>query len=61
MRKSLLIHPEELSSVWIDRLVAQGVDTLGLHPVGGNDAEFSLERLTPRMQEADYRSLIDYA
>lgn len=61
MRKSLLIHPEELSKKWIDRFVAQGVDTVGLHPVGGNDAEFSLERLTQRMQEADYQALIDYA
>jgi len=59
--KKLLIHPEELSKVWIDRLATQGVDVLGLHPVGGNNAADSARRLLEQMEEPAFRELIDYA
>jgi hypothetical protein len=59
--KKLLIHPEELSKAWIDRLVEQGVSILGLHPEGGGNADQSAEKLTRLMQEETFRRLIDYA
>ena len=45
MRKNMLIHPSELSSKWIDRMVSLGVQVLTLHPEGGNTAHESLKRL----------------
>jgi hypothetical protein len=59
--KKLLIHPEELSREWVDRLVAQGVEILGLHPVGGNDAAESAARLMRQVEDPAFRELIDYA
>ena len=59
--KKLLIHPEELSIQWIDRMVSQGVEILGLHPVGGDDAHASAARLLEQLETEAFRSLIDYA
>lgn len=59
--KKLLIHPEELSKAWVDRLVAQGVEILGLHPVGGNGAARSAERLMQQVQDPAFQALVDYA
>lgn len=62
MKSGMLIHPEELSREWIDKLADAGVDTLGLHPVGGAGvAAKSLAALADLMKTADYRALIDYA
>ncbi|MBQ1217683.1 MAG: DUF4838 domain-containing protein [Clostridia bacterium] len=61
MKKSLLIHPEELSVKWVDRMVDAGCDTLALHPTGGANAHESLQRMLDRLQDADYRALLDYA
>jgi hypothetical protein len=59
--KKLLIHPEELSREWVDRLVLQGVEILGLHPVGGNSAAESARRLMTQVEDPHFRELIDYA
>lgn len=59
--KKLLIHPEELSREWVDRLVDQGVEILGLHPVGGNSAAESAARLMKQVEDPAFRALIDYA
>ena len=59
--KKLLIHPEELSREWVDRLANQGVEVLGLHPVGGNSAADSAKRLMRQVEDPAFRSLIDYA
>lgn len=61
MKKSLLIHPEELTKKWIDRMVQQGVNILGIHPEGGKHADHSLERLLKQMETPGFRDLIDYA
>lgn len=61
MKKSLLIHPDELSRKWIDRMVGVGVDTLTLHPVGGADAVRALDDLLARLEYPDYRALLDEA
>lgn len=61
MRKSLLIHPDELTPKWIDRMASLGVDTLALHPVGGNQAHLTLTDLLERAKTREYRDLIDLA
>ncbi len=61
MISSMIIHPEELSAVWIDKLANAGIDTLGIHPRGGALAHQSLKELVARTETAEYRELIDYA
>ena len=61
MKKSMIIHPEELSQRWIDRLADAGVEILGIHPHGGNGAKDSLAELVELTRTDGYRALIDYA
>ena len=61
MKNSMIIHPEELSRRWIDRLAEAGVGTLGIHPHGGNESVSSLEKLLECLKTDQYRGLIDYA
>ena len=61
MKSSLIVHPEELSKRWVDRLADAVVDTIGIHPRGGADAVGSLGELCARMQTPEYRALVDYA
>ncbi len=61
LRSSLLIHPEELTKKWIDRMADAGVTTIALHPVGGHKANLSLEDLVGRFKTEEFRSLLDYA
>ena len=61
MRSSMIIHPEELSYKWIDRLASAGIGTLGIHPRGGKNARRSLEELIELMRSEKYREMIDYA
>lgn len=61
MVTSLLIHPDELTKRWIDRMADAGVTVLGLHPEGGKKAVASLEDLLTRLKTPEYRHLIDYA
>lgn len=61
MVKNILIHPEELSKKWIDRMADGGVKILGLHPHGGGQAVESLHDLLSRLESEEYRELIDYA
>lgn len=60
-RRSLLVHPEELRESWIRRMPDLGVDTVGLHPVGGENAHESLERLLALLETEEFRGLIDLA
>ena len=57
----MIVHPEEISRTWIDRLSEAGVDSLGIHPRGGSSAIQSLKELVARSETAEYRELIDYA
>jgi len=43
-KRGILLHPEELTLDWLDKMQAAGLDTLGLHPVGGPLAHESLQR-----------------
>ena len=61
MKGSMLIHPEELSKIWIDKLTDAGVSTLGIHPWGGKKADASLRGLLDSLKTEEYRGLIDYA
>ena len=61
MRTQLLIHPEELSRKWIDRMAKLSVETLALHPVGGPNAAKSLDRMLEALTYPEYRTLLDYA
>lgn len=58
---SLLIHPDELDTTWINEAVQSGVTRIGLHPVGGGEAHLSLAALLTRLEDEDYRKTIDYA
>ena len=61
MKKGLLIHPEELSEKWIDRLADAGIDTLGIHPKGGVKSHLHVAEMMETVKTAEFRSLIDYA
>lgn len=61
MKSSMIVHPDELSKAWIDKLVEAGVSAIGIHPVGGPLAYENLESLIEQMQSPKYRELIDYA
>lgn len=61
MKKSLIIHPEELSTKWIDKISELGCDCIGIHPVGGAHSKASLEKLIDMSDNDEYKRLIDYA
>ena len=61
MRNEMIIHPDEISKRWIDRLADAGVRVLGIHSVGGNDAAKYLDALVSSAEGDEYRALIDYA
>ena len=61
MKSSMIIHPDELSEAWIDKLAEAGIGTIGIHPVGGSSACAHLENLIKLMESEEYRRLIDYA
>ncbi len=61
MKSSMIIHPDELSKVWIDRLADSGIGAVGIHPCGGAGAIESLENLLQLMKTSEFCGLIDYA
>ena len=61
MKKSILIHPDELSKVWIDRMIRENIDVIALHPPGGNKAHEYLAKMLEMLEAPEYRALLDYA
>lgn len=61
MRKSLIIHPDELSRKWIDRISSLGCTSIGIHPVGGEKSYKSLENLINLFDDINFTKLLDYA
>lgn len=61
MKGSMIIHPDELSESWIDKLADAGIGTVGLHPCGGDEAVGCLVNLMEQLETPEYRELIDYA
>ena len=59
--RSLLIHPEELDSTWLDQLEALGVKALGLHPVGGRRANETLAAMLNWFETPACRALLEDA
>jgi len=45
IRRGLLIHPDELSEKWTDRVCSSKLSFFGLHPVGGGKANESMASL----------------
>ncbi len=58
---ALLIHTDELSEKWIDRMVENHVSTLAIHPVGGWQAHLTLKDMVEKLETPEYRALLDYA
>ena len=59
-KRGLVIHPHELDEEWLERFRALDLNVLGLHPVGGKNADESLrkmlsdrERLGPLIRQAE--------
>ena len=61
MKSSIIVHPDELSKEWIDKVTQAGIGAIGIHPVGGKRSAQSLETLLQQARTAEFRSLIDYA
>lgn len=61
MKSEILVHPEELSKKWIDRMADAGISVLGIHPVGGKNANRSLAGLLELLKDEKFRGLLDYA
>jgi len=57
---SLLIHPDELSYRWIDRMTASKIPTLAFHPPGGKNADETMADLLNRLEDPEYRKMLDY-
>lgn len=57
--RGILVHPHEFDRVWVDSARALGLNRLGLHPVGGENAAQSLQDLLDR--RAQLMPIMDYA
>lgn len=54
--RGLLVHPDELDDLWINRLNKSDIRTVGLHPVGGKKAHESLEALYADVRDGKYEA-----
>lgn len=59
LTRGILVHPQELDTVWLEEAAALGLNVIGLHPVGGRAADQSLDdllrsrdRLAPMLDRA---------
>lgn len=41
--RGILVHPQELTPRWLERMAAAGLNNLGLHPEGGAEAHITLQ------------------
>lgn len=53
-RKNIIIHPEELTDSMVELIIKSGVETLGIHPVGGRDSLESMKRLMEQVHNPKY-------
>ena len=51
MKSSMIIHPDELSKKWIDKLADARVTTIGIHPAGGKTAPETLRNLVEQIKK----------
>ncbi len=61
IKTALLIHPDEISKKWIDRMADNGISVIGIHPGGGKTANDALASLLELSKTEEYKALIDYA
>lgn len=57
--RGILIHPHEVGEYWSRLFQKSGLEILGIHPVGGTDAELSLCSLLDTVKTAEFRKFID--
>lgn len=58
-RRGIVIHPHELDDAWLNRCLDLRLNVLGLHPVGGLDADRSLRAMLDDLKHL--QPLIDKA
>ena len=61
MHTKLILHPHELDTAWIDKMVYLGINTIGIHPEGGQKSHESVARDISTFESTKFRRLIDYA
>ncbi len=61
MRRGIVVHPDEMRVALIDRMAASGLNTLGLHPVGGENAAQSLAQAIAWRKLPETEALFQYA
>ena len=61
MKNGILIHPEELTKKQIDRVKKLGINTLALHPRGGEKAHEALSEMLSMLENAEFKAMLDYA
>ncbi len=54
----VLIHPEELDAFWVEEILANKIDVLGLHPIGGASSKTrdSLKRLIELQENEGFQN-----
>ena len=57
-RRGIIIHPEDISPLWPQRLQEAGLNVLGLHPVGGSSAPASLRCALMERNRPDMRRFL---
>jgi len=51
----IIIHPEELTDQMLEILAKTNINVLGLHPVGGPDADKSIDRLLVLLKSEEFQ------
>lgn len=57
-RRGIIIHPEDISPLWPQRLHQAGINVLGLHPAGGAGAPASLRAALNGRDHPDMRRFL---
>ncbi len=60
-RRGLIIHPEELDEIWLHEIKQAGINVLGLHPVGGHEAAYTLAQAVKRHHTPEFQALLTKA
>ena len=61
MISKIIMHTEEISRKWIDRMADAGINVRGIHSKGERCAAEHLKSLIKTMNQPNYRELLDYA
>ena len=57
--KGIIIHDTDISAYWEKLFLQSGLDTLGIHPAGGNEALQTLEAFLARQSDPEVIGFID--